>query len=227
MTNAYCPDRWKFLGKLSQLDGWAISHTRSTIAIVRQLNQAVGSELGISWHVGSNRELDPGDSAVGALYDPISAELDEQVYIDAWVYVGNNKCTWTADNWRRFKHSVADTICHEHIHATQINDDVPHHHPSGEKNKTYLSNPTEIDAYAHNVAAEMYDHWDVHAESELDDWQRSAGMAPPESPSINLWAYANEFGANDPVVVDLVNRAKKYLVEIKKQHKTFLADSTK
>ena len=73
----------------------------------------------------------------------------------------------------------------------------------------------------------MYDHWDVHAESELDDWQRSAGMAPPESPSINLWAYANEFGANDPVVVDLVNRAKKYLVEIKKQHKTFLADSTK
>ena len=206
----YCPDRWQLLRQLSSLDQWAVNQTRTSLATVRQLNRTVGFSLGISWHVGHNNDLQPGDNTVGAVYDAVSYELELPTYIDAFVYIGSGQCTWTADSWLHFKRKVADTICHEQIHVAQTIevDDADY---------TYLSNPRELDAYAFNVAAEMYDYWTTDVDRALAEWTASAVISPPDMPSMSLWAYADEFGTQDPIMIELINRAKEYLAEIKKQ----------
>jgi hypothetical protein len=206
----YCPNRWDLLGQLAELDQWAVNNTRTSLATVRQLNRTVGFSLGISWHIGYNADLQLGDNTVGAVYDAVSYELELPTYIDAFVYIGGNQSTWTADSWLHFKRKVADTICHEQIHVKQTIevDDIDY---------TYLSNPRELDAYAFNVAAEMYDYWTTDVDCALENWTASASISPPNMPSMSLWAYADEFGLKDPIMIDLVNRAKEYLVEIKKQ----------
>ena len=206
----YCPDRWKLLGQLAELDQWAVNNTRTTLATVRQLNRTVGFDLGISWHIGCNTDLHPGDNTVGAVYDAVSYELDIPTYIDGFVYIGGNKCTWSADSWLHFKRKVVDTICHEQIHVVQTIeiDDADY---------TYLSNPRELDAYAFNVAAEMYDYWTDDVDHALTNWIESARILPPDMPSMSLWSYADEFGLEDPIMIELIKRAKEYLAEIKKQ----------
>jgi hypothetical protein len=140
----YCPNRWDLLGQLAELDQWAVNNTRTSLATVRQLNRTVGFSLGISWHIGYNADLQLGDNTVGAVYDAVSYELELPTYIDAFVYIGGNRSTWTADSWLHFKRKVADTICHEQIHVKQTIevDDIDY---------TYLSNPRELDASSRNV----------------------------------------------------------------------------
>lgn len=208
----YCPNRWVLLTQLSQLDDWAIGNTRSTLSVVRKLNHTVGSSLGISWHIGHNDDLSPGNNTVGALYDPVAYELDSPTYIDAFVYIGNKQCTWTDDNWLHFKRKVADTICHEQIHVEQpIDFDI------NDSDYTYLSHPREIDAYAFNIAAEMYDYWKEDSRKELYNWKSHAVISPPDMPSMSLWIYADEFGLDDPIMIELIDRARQYLTEIEKQ----------
>lgn len=207
----YCPNRWDLLGQLSQLDSWAIGRRRTTLATVRQLNRTVGISQGVHWHMGFDDDLDPGDNTVGAVYDSVLYELDNPTYIDAFVYIGSDSCIWSEDSWLHFKRKVADTICHEHIHVMQEDDD--------EENTSsgYLSSPREIDAYAFNVAAEMHDYWKDDAAKALKDWRTSACIDPPLAPSLSLWSYVDEFGMDSAILPQLVERAGSYLREIKKQ----------
>jgi hypothetical protein len=177
--------------------------------------------------VGSPADLDPGDATVGASYDPSLDEAQEPIYIDAWVNMGDLRTRWNHDTWLTFKRTVADTMCHEHIHSYQHTSNISHKHPilthdasAEERERHYLSDPDEIDAYAHNVAAELFDHWGLAlCHMAMKKWKQNV-VPPPLTPSIHLWTYANAFG-NDlshPVMKKLMKRARLYLDEIRLQY---------
>lgn len=226
----YCPDRWTYLETLSSLDRWAIGQERTALATVRALNQHVGRTHGIAWHVGSPADLEPGDATVGATYDPSLDESQEEIFIDAWVNMGGMRTRWEHHDWDQFKRTVADVICHEYIHSHQYKTGKDHRSrkvpavaSAEEKERIYLSDPDEIDAYAHNVAAEMFDYWGLAlCKDAMKEWHKSV-VPPPATPSIHLWTYANAFGHDlrHPVMKKLMRRAKSYMSEIRLQYLTY------
>lgn len=229
----FCPNRWVFLEEMARLDAWAISNERTDLATVRALNRTVGQRLGIAWHVGQPGDLWPGDAIIGAEYDPVADELEDPIYIDGYVSVGEKKCVWDHDKWTQFKRMVADTICHEHIHAHQYRSKLVkdryysygHIADAKKRERVYLSNPIEIDAYAHNVAAELYDSYGLKpARQVLQDWS-SFPRNIEGSPSVHLWSYITAFGKKHRVLDQLTARAQKYLVEIHRQFVFFQADN--
>lgn len=229
----FCPNRWVFLEEMAQLDTWAISNERTDLATVRALNRIVGRRLGIAWHIGPQGDLSPGDATIGAEYDPAADEVEEPIYVDGYVSIGDRHCVWDHNKWTDFKRMVADTICHEHIHAHQyrkklvsrLNCSYTHIPDSKERERAYLSDPVEIDAYAHNVAAELYDHYGLQqARAVLSDWKDFPKVAEG-SPSMHLWSYIKAFGKKHQVIDSLNTRAQKYLVEIHRQYVFLQADN--
>lgn len=229
----FCPNRWDYLEELSHLDGWAVGHERTALATVRALSSRVGKAYCIAWHVGSEGDLDPGDATVGATYEPSLDEAQEDVFIDAWVNMGAKRTIWNHETWKQFKRTVADIMCHEYIHSHQHRTKKDHRNykkaPSDatpeERERNYLADPDEIDAYAHNVAAEFFDYWGLsNSRQAMDAWQQSV-IPPPVTPSLHLWSYYKSFNdLEHPVMRKLMRRARSYLKEIRLQYLRYQVD---
>lgn len=217
----YCPNRWLIIGKLGILDTWAVGKTRTSLATARAVSKSL-KDTSARFGAGPNYNLDPGDFLVLGEYNPVADEEDGIAFIECYISFGEDKIAWMNDNWLKFKHEVADMLCHEKIHSRQHRTRrfrVSRNTKKSVTEKEYLSEPDEIESYAHNIASELYDHYG-YDDARLKEWEQLILPRPPNSPSIHLWAYGREFG-NDLEFMDrLLNKVHIFMDEIHRQYKT-------
>ena len=159
-------------------------------------------------------EVDPTELNINAFYDP---ERDEQQKpsIELILVTNPNDSHLILDDdlWNLFVNRLADSLAHELIHMYQARSRnflfVEHRRHRTivlDENLVYLSDPDEIDAYAHNIATELREHL-----NPLSKIRNPAAVSVNDS--INLWAYIQAFSKdlNNPVVKKLLKKVYKNL----------------
>jgi hypothetical protein len=226
----YCPNRWVLLDRLSVLDKWAVGKTRTSLATARAVSRAL-QEPSTKWVAGSNYDLDPGDFTVSGSYDPAADELEEKVYIECSVSIGNGVTTWSDMSWLKFKRMAVDVVCHEQLHSYRHrsrNFAIPKAYEAKssanelEKEKIYLKDPDEIECYSHNIASELLDFYGHIRFARKYDWTYLIQMPPPDCPSIHLWAYGRAHGRNKKLMASLMSQTYKFMDEIHHQYQNYL-----
>jgi len=226
----YCPNRWILLDRLSVLDKWAVGKTRTSLATARAVSRVL-EEPSTKWVAGPNYDLDPGDFTVSGSYDPAADELEEKVYIECSVSIGNSITTWSDISWLKFKRTAADVVCHEQLHSYRHrsrNFAIPKSYEAKssanelEKEKIYLKDPDEIECYAHNIASELLDFYGHIRFARKYDWTYLIQMPPPDCPSIHLWAYGRAHGRNKKLMASLMSQTYKFMDEIHHQYQNYL-----
>jgi len=226
----YCPNRWILLDRLSVLDKWAVGKTRTSLATARAVSRAL-QEPSTKWVAGPNYDLDPGDFTVSGSYDPAADELEEKVYIECSVSIGNGVSTWSDMSWLKFKRMAVDVVCHEQLHSYRHrsrNFAIPKAYEAKssanelEKEKIYLKDPDEIECYSHNIASELLDFYGHIRFARKYDWRYLIQMPPPDCPSIHLWAYGRAHGRNKKLMASLMSQTYKFMDEIHHQYQNYL-----
>ena len=134
--------------------------THSYKFIVEQLNQKLKTE-GFHFKVRRNPFMGVKDLAVSGLYD-----IEKNKKIITIIFSKHFK-EYTIERyfWKRFKFAVSQTCQHEVIHQCQWAFRTYDKHATytsryrfsqgNYKQKIYLSDPDEIEAYAHDIAMEI------------------------------------------------------------------------
>ena len=191
-----------------------VDHIFSVDDVVEVIGQFIAKRFRVSVLHAQAWEVDPTELNINAFYDP---ERDEQQKssIELILVTNPNDSHLILDDdlWNLFVNRLADSLAHELIHMYQARarnflfvEHRRHRTIALDENLVYLSDPDEIDAYAHNIATELQEHPDP-----LSKILNPAAVSVNDS--INLWAYIQAFSKdlNNPVVKKLLKKVYKNL----------------
>jgi hypothetical protein len=88
---------------------------------------------------------------LGASYDNESDEIEMNIFLDK----DSVDFSLKEEEWRSFRFKVSQILQHELIHREQYRRKVVDNGYIFSDERTYLSNPDEIDAYSHDIAMEI------------------------------------------------------------------------
>lgn len=191
------------------------------IFLIQELIAELGKFIAKSFNVNVNHVsapgVDPGDINIAAYYDSQDDELCK-TSIEIVLITNNQEKNIYFDEvlYNILTKRLADALAHELIHMKQARArdfiEIAREtcHVDGQQQEIdYLSNPDEIDAYAHNIVDELRDN-----ENPLEKLRNPSLIDIDES--LNLWVYFNTFGDDlrDPVLRRLL---KKIYVKFNKK----------
>jgi hypothetical protein len=182
--------------------------------IVEQIGHFVAKRFRVSVLHAQAWEVEPTELNLNAFYDP---ERDERQKPSIELILVTNPTDshliLDDDLWDLFVNRLADSLAHELIHMYQARsrnflfvEHRQHRTIALDENLVYLSDPDEIDAYAHNIATELREH-----PNPLSKILNPSAVSVNDS--INLWAYIQAFSKdlNNPVVKKLLKKVYKNL----------------
>lgn len=159
-------------------------------------------------------EVESQEINLNAFYDPDRDEKNKSS-IELVLVTNPNDTHLILDlsMWSLFINRLADTLAHELIHMRQARCrqfiDIEHrirHRVELDDDLIYLSDPDEIDAYAHNIATELSEH-----KNPISILKNPSRITIDHS--VNLWAYIAAFSNNtdNPVIKKLLKKIYKQL----------------
>lgn len=131
----------------------------STYSKIRRLTNSIFHDFGIKVSILRKNDVEPGEYFIGGYYQDGSVVVEFIVSKDSDYIELNEK---TVDG---FLFTLCQTICHELIHYVQDlsrGDNacgMKHKKFYKGKEQQYLSDPDEIQAYAHDIAMELKKHY--------------------------------------------------------------------
>jgi pyrimidine operon attenuation protein/uracil phosphoribosyltransferase len=210
------PTREQVRNICNDLKSEIVDHVFSVDSIVEQIGQFIAKRFRVSVLHAQAWEVDPTELNINAFYDP---ERDEQQKpsIELILVTNPNDSHLILDDnlWSLFVNRLADSLAHELIHMYQARsrnflfvEHRRHRTIALDENLVYLSDPDEIDAYAHNIATELREH-----QNPLSKICNPAAVSVNDS--INLWAYIQAFSKDikNPVVKKLLKKVYKNLTK--------------
>jgi pyrimidine operon attenuation protein/uracil phosphoribosyltransferase len=208
------PTREQVRNICNDLKSKVVDHVFSVDDIVKQIGHFVAKRFRVSVLHAQAWEVESSELNINAFYDP---ERDERQKpsIELILVTNPNDSHLILDDdlWDLFVNRLADSLAHELIHMFQARsrnflfvEHRRHRTIALDENLVYLSDPDEIDAYAHNIATELREH-----PNPLSKIRNPAAVSVNDS--INLWAYIQAFSKdlNNPVVKKLLKKVYKNL----------------
>lgn len=183
----------------------------------------IGTRFNVNVKHAESAQIEHNDLDLNAYYDGGLDEADE-VPIELYLITNPLQDVMVIDNkgFDTIIRRISDSLAHEVIHMQQYRSrdflEVGAYYPDElseeEETKMYLSDPDEINAYAHNIANELLEHGDFEVVK-----QKLANIKDISiQESINLWAYVNAFSKNPshPVIKRLLKRVYQNLQHLGK-----------
>jgi pyrimidine operon attenuation protein/uracil phosphoribosyltransferase len=160
------PTREQVRDICNDLKSKVVDHVFSVDDIVEQIGHFVAKRFRVSVLHAQAWEVESSELNINAFYDP---ERDERQRpsIELILVTNPNDSHLILDDdlWNLFVNRLADSLAHELIHMCQARsrnflyvEHRRHRTIALDENLVYLSDPDEIDAYAHNIATELREH---------------------------------------------------------------------
>lgn len=214
--NVKIPSREQVFQVCTPLSKIIIDQVYTEKEFVKVLGNFIATKFSVNVAHSSAPGVDPGDINLAAYYDFIEDEFCKTAI--ELVLITNNGDKFIIldqEKYERFIKCLADSLAHELVHMRQARardfispgyDNVSEDGDEHEHEMNYLSNPDEIDAYAHNIAVELKDNRDP-----FQKLNNPTSISIEES--LNLWVYVNTFGQdiNNPVMKRLLKKIYKRL----------------
>jgi hypothetical protein len=158
-VNEITPQRQFNLSKLNSL----LQPGQSRSQIIKIIKKVLWDETGEKFRVTAkiSKNVDPGNMAISAFYDPEDHEDGEEDYIEIEVFFNNTDKTvdWSEGGKEYFINELSDAVKHELLHASQYSGrdfaDGRDGYDKRDDNYEYMTRPDEIEAYAMNIADEL------------------------------------------------------------------------
>ena len=210
------PTREQVRNICNELESEIVDQIFSVNDIIERIGYFVAKRFRVSVLHAQAWEVELTELNINAFYDP---ERDERQKpsIELILVTNPNDTHLILDKelWNLFLNRLADSLAHELIHMRQARsrdflfvENQARRHIQMDENLVYLSDPDEIEAYAHNIATELQEH--PNPLSKIHN-----PVAVSVNDSINLWAYVQAFSKDitHPVVKKLLKKVYKNLTK--------------
>jgi hypothetical protein len=215
------PTRYEILPILDELREDVVNHFLLPEELVEIVAHFIGDRFNVDVKHAESAQVDQNDIDFNSYYDGGLDEVNE-VPIEIYMITNPMQDIMVIDDvtFDAIIRRIADSLAHEVIHMQQyrardfleLNIVTPDELSDEEETQLYLSDPDEINAYAHNIANELLEHGDVatvkHKLNNLKDITLKD--------SLNLWAYVNTFAkdTSHPVIKRLLKKVYQNLMYI-------------
>jgi hypothetical protein len=165
--------------------------------------------------------VDVNDMNLNATYDPWDDEDEQDPYRIELLFNPKNKdrIKFTTDTIEEIKYRIIDALEHEMIHSMQYrNRDfvTQKNYRSKNREKSYLGNQDEIEAFAKNISSELLRHADKESALEMLRKANSTTELRDKLGNLlspNLVGYLNawDFNTRHPVIKKLLKKTYFYI----------------
>jgi len=215
------PSRKDTLPILEEIRNEIVNRFLPVDEVVTILGVHMGQRFNVTVKHAGSAQVEQNDIDFSSFYDGGLDEVDE-VPIEIYIVTNPLQDIMIIDDkgFDTIIRKVADNLAHECIHMYQyrsrdflevgpfyVKDDITEE----EEEQLYLSDPDEINAYAHNIASELLEK----ANFETVKLKLTQVDKIKLEDSVNLWAYVKAFNKeiNHPVMKRLLKKIYQKLVE--------------
>lgn len=218
------PTRSDVLPILEELREVLVNKFMEPDEFVEILGMFIGTRFNVNVKHAESAQVDHNDVDFNAYYDGGLDEADE-VPIEIYMITNPVQEIMVVDNptFDSIIRRISDSLAHECIHMQQyrsrdfleVSPYAPDELTEEEETQFYLSDPDEINAYAHNIANELLEHGDFEVCKQKLNNIKNITLKD----SINLWAYVTTFSrdTNHPVIKRLLKKVYQNLSDLEKR----------
>lgn len=207
------PTRADLAPKLNRLAEQIVNFSIPTEEMINIISFYLSQTFKVHVMHANSYKCPPDIFIVTTEYDP-ALDLDNTpcIFVTLISFPNVKTYLWDQDQFDMFSRQICDGLIRELVHLRQYRKrnylDIPVKDIGGEledqHEKLYLSQPDEIDAYAHTIASEL-----AYSQLDIKDLSTPSKIEPDES--LMLWNYGRLFdhNINHPVMKRLLKKVYK------------------